>query len=139
MIGTINSPYIHAANSENFKALVLENSKAGPVLVNFWSRKAGPCLRLYPTLDKLVHHYNGRLLLVNIDTENEFVFTKEYGIASVPTLKLFRHEQVVETQHGYQSEKDLMAVLDLHVVRDSDLTLAQAVQRYTQGQHGEAY
>jgi len=34
----------------------------------------------------------GRLLLVNADTENEFVFTKEYGVASVPTLKLFHQD-----------------------------------------------
>ena len=139
MIETVSSPFIHAATSDNFKALVLDNSDKGPVLVNFWSRNAGPCLRLYPILDKLVHHYQGRLLLVNVDTENEFVFTKEYGIASVPTLKLFRHGQVVETLHGYQSEKDLMAVLDLYVVRDSDLIVAKAVQRYAQGQHSEAY
>ena len=83
MIETVNSPYIHTATSDNFKALVLDNSDKGPVLVNFWSRKAGPCLRLYPILDKLVHYYKGRLLLVNIDIESEFVVTKEYGIASV--------------------------------------------------------
>ena len=69
MVDSIESPYIHAANAENFQPLVIENSKRGPVLVNFWSKKAGPCLRQYPLLDKLVHDYKGRLLLINIDTE----------------------------------------------------------------------
>lgn len=138
-IETVNSAFIHAASSANFKALVLDNSAKGPVLVNFWSRKAGPSLRLYPILDKLVHHYQGRVLLVNIDVDNEFVVTKEYGIASVPTLKLFRHGQVVETLHGYQSEKDLTNILDQYVVRDSDLVLARALQHYTQGKQAQAY
>jgi putative thioredoxin len=139
MIETVNSPYIHAATSDGFKALVLENSEKGPVPVDFWSRKAGPSLRLYPILDKLVHQYKGRVLLVNMDVDNEFIVTKEYGIASVPTLKLFRHGQVVETLYGYQSENDLTKVLDRYVVRDSELTLARALQAYTQGQQAQAY
>ena len=139
MIDSINSPYIHAATGENFKALVLENSFKGPVLVNFWSKKAGPCLRQYPILDQLIHFYDGRVLLVNIDADAEVVLTKEYGITSIPTLKLFRNENVVETLHGYQSEIDLKKMLEPYVARDSDQTLAEAVQRYTEGEPVEAY
>jgi putative thioredoxin len=139
MIDAISSPYIQAADSDNFKALVLDNSYRGPVLVNFWSRKAGPCLRQYPILDQLVHHYGGRLLLVNVDTETEFVYTKEYAVTSVPLLKLFRHGQVVETWRGFQSENELSKVLDLHVARDSDQTLAEAVHRYAAGHRSAAY
>lgn len=139
MIETIESPHIHTANSENFNSLVLDNSRKGPVLVNFWSRKAGPCLRQYPVLDKLVYDFGGRLLLINIDIDNEFIVTKEYGIKSVPTLKLFRENSVVETMHGYQSENDLTKVLENYVVRDSDTTLAQAIQVYTKGEQQAAY
>ena len=139
MIDKLGSPYIHAATSENFKALVLENSQRGPVLVNFWSRKAGPCLRQYPVLDQLIHYYDGRVLLINVDTDNEFVFSKEYGIASVPTLKLFRHGQVVETLHGFQSETDLKKMLEQYVTRDSDLKLADAVDLFTGGNARAAY
>jgi len=136
---TLDSPYIHSAGSNNFAAMVLENSHAGPVLVNFWSEKAGPCLRQYPILDKLVYHYGGRLLLVNIDADTEIKITKEYGIASVPTLKLFRHGRIIETLHGYQSETDLQQVLDRHVSRESDNALAQAIEQYAQGKHAQAY
>lgn len=139
MIDSVNSPYVHAANAENFKALVLENSRRGPVLVNFWSQKAGPCLRQYPLLDQIVHHYDGRVLLINVDTETEVIITKEYGITSVPTLKLFRNEQIVETRHGFQSEQDLIKMLEAYVARDSDQALADAVQLYTEGKTVEAY
>ena len=139
MIETLESPYIHAATAENFTSLVLDNSNLGPVLVNFWSKKAGPCLRLYPVLDKMIHHYAGRLLLVNIDTESDVAIPREYGITSVPTLKLFRNGRAVETWHGYQSEEDLTRVLDIYVSRDSDQTLAQAIQLYTEGQAAKAF
>ena len=136
---TLNSPYIHSAGSDNFAAMVLKNSRAGPVLVNFWSEKAGPCLRQYPILDKLIYHYGGRLLLVNINADAEVKITKEYGIASVPTLKLFRHGQIIETLHGYQSEADLKQVMDRHVSRESDRALAEAIEQYAQGEHARAY
>jgi len=139
MIDSIDSPYIIEATSNNFKPLVLENSKQGPVLVNFWSKNAGPSLRQYPILDQIVHHYDGRLLLINVDADSEVAVTKEYGITSVPTLKLFRNQQIVGTMHGYQSEEDLLKVLEQYVARESDLTLAGAIRLYTEGKKTEAY
>ncbi len=139
MIDSIDSPYIIEANSNNFKPLVLENSKQGPVLVNFWSKNAGPSLRQYPILDQIVHYYDGRLLLINVDADKEIAVTSEYGITSVPTLKLFRNKQIMETMHGYQSEEDLLKVLEQYVARDSDLTLAGAIRLYTDGKKTEAY
>ena len=139
MIESIESPFIHAANADNFKSLVLENSKKGPVLVNFWSKKAGPCLRQYPILDKLVHKYDGRLLLINVDTESDYKVSKEYSITSVPTLKLFRDEKIIETMHGYQSETDLNRVLSQYIAKDSDQTLADAIKQYSQGNTEQAY
>lgn len=139
MIDSIDSPYIIEATSNNFKPLVIENSKQGPVLVNFWSKNAGPSMRQYPILDQIVHHYDGRLLLINVDADTEVAVTKEYGITSVPTLKLFRNQQIVDTMHGYQSEQDLLKVLEQYVARESDLTLADAIRLYTEGKKTEAY
>ena len=139
MIDTVNSPYIFAAEDATFQSLVVDNSLQGPVLVNFWSRKAGPCLRQYPILDQLIHHYAGRLLLVNVDTETEIIVTKEYAVTSVPVLKLFRHGRVVETWRGYQAEADLRKVLDRYVARDSDRALSDAVRDYAEGRTQAAF
>jgi len=139
MVDSIDSPYIHAAGDENFHALVLENSQKGPVLVNFWSKKAAPCLRQYPILDKLVHQYKGRLLLINVDTDREIKLSSDYSVASVPTLKLFSKGKPAETLHGYQPESDLTRLLNQYVARDSDQVLAEAVGHYAQGRRDHAY
>ena len=67
MTEQLDSPYIVVTTAETFQQIVLENSNKGPVLVNFWSKSAGPAIRQYPILDKVIHHYNGCLLLVNCD------------------------------------------------------------------------
>ena len=139
MVDSINSPYIHAANAENFQSLVIENSQRGLVLVNFWSKKSGPCLRQYPLLDKLVHDYKGRLLLINIDVDSEPEITRKVSITSVPTLKLYRNSAIIESRHGYQSEQDLVELVDQHVVRDSDQVIAQAIEEFVKGDKNKAY
>ncbi len=133
------SPYIHAASQTTFNELVLHNSKKGPVLVHFWSKKAGPCLRLHPILDALIAHYNGCLLLINLDVDTERKVAADYTITSVPTLKLFREGRVVESLFGFQSEMDLKIMLNRYVTLPSDIQLSKALQEYSEGKRDQAY
>lgn len=108
-------------------------SERGPVLVNYWSREAGSCLRLCPLLDKLVHEFTGKFLLVNVDVDAQRVLAGEHGVTSVPALKLFRRRDIVATLHGYQPERELRRFLKAHVARDTDPLLHEALQHYTRG------
>ncbi|MDH5777273.1 MAG: tetratricopeptide repeat protein [Gammaproteobacteria bacterium] len=139
MSDSSNSPYIHTAVADSFQSLVLDNSRRGPVLVNFWSPEAGSCLQHYPQLGKLIQQYDGRVLLVNIDADKEVGVCKDYSVNDFPTLKLFRNERVVETLKGEQSEEVLINMLTPYISRQSDITLADAVQLFTEGKTIEAY
>jgi len=63
------SPYIFDQKDAEFDELVLANSYKGPVLVNFWSAKAAPCMMLMPRLVKLCSEYQGRFLLSMVNTD----------------------------------------------------------------------
>lgn len=132
-------PFIQDATPENFTALVLSNSDKGLVLVNYWSPQAGPCLRLWPVLERLAGEFQGRFLLANLNVVRHPHLAREYGVTSVPTLKLFRHGAVQETVHGYDSEGSLRTLINRHLSRPSDRAIAQAVQRYQQGQAADAF
>jgi len=108
------------------------------VLVNWWSPKAGPCLRLYPLLDKLCSAYEGRFLLVNINTDEEKRLAREQGVNSLPLLTLFKGGEPKESLHGYQPEMELRRFLDRYTPRASDLELAKAVRDYQQGHQDAA-
>ena len=125
--------FIYDATDDNFAELVLGNSAKGPVLLNYWSKKVGPCIRQYPVLEQLAAEHNGRFLLVNLNTDKYRALAREYGVASLPTLKLFIDGSVAATRHGYQDEGDLQRLLSRYLPRESDKALLQALKRYRGG------
>ena len=133
------SPYIIDATGKNFDDAVLRNSHKGPVMVNYWAESAGPCLRLWPLLEKLANDYAGQFLLVNVDTNKEKQLAHDYGINSVPTVKLYLNGEVVEQVHGYDSADSFKKMLDKYLARESDAELAAAVALYQKGNKKDAF
>ncbi|OGI43514.1 MAG: hypothetical protein A2150_07940 [Candidatus Muproteobacteria bacterium RBG_16_64_11] len=124
--------YIFDATADNFRNLVLENSERGPVLVNYWSPKAGPCMLLMPRLIELAKAYQGRFLLVMLNTDEFGRLARDHGVTSIPTIKVFRRGKAVDTLHGAESEKRLRALIDKHVasgLRSPHLAALQAFQK----------
>jgi putative thioredoxin len=133
------STYILDVTGKEFNEVVLSNSHKGPVMVNYWAENAGPCLRLWPVLEKLVNDYNGQFLLVNIDTNKEKQLAHDCGVNSVPTVKLFINGEVVDQIHGYDSPDSFKKMLDKYLARESDKELAAAVAEYQKGNKEEAF
>jgi len=133
------SSYIIDVTSENFNDAVLSNSHKGPVMVNYWAENAGPCLRLWPVLEKPANDYNGQFLLVNIDTGKEKQLAQDYGVNSVPTVKLFINGEVIDQIHGYDSPDSFKKMLDKYLARESDKDLAAAVAEYQNGNKESAF
>jgi len=133
------SAYILDVTGKEFNEAVLSNSHKGPVMVNYWAENAGPCLRLWPVLEKLANDYNGQFLLVNIDTNKEKQLARDSGVNSVPTVKLFINGEVVDQIHGYDSPDSFKKMLDKYLARESDKELAAAVTDYQNGNKEKAF
>ena len=132
------SPYVFDASAENFRTLVLENSDKGPVLVNYWSPRAGPCLMLMPRLVRLATEFSGRFLLVMLNTDELGQLAREHGVASIPTLKVFRRGQAVDTLHGAESETVLREFINRHVAREAKTKYTAAILAYQRGDLDQA-
>lgn len=130
--------YIFDATADNFRNLVLENSERGPVLVNYWSPKAAPCMMLMPRLIQLAKEYRGRFLLVMLNTEEFGALARDQSVTSVPSLKFFRRGKVVETLHGAESETRLRAFIDKHVGVALRAPHMAALQAFHQGKVEQA-
>lgn len=110
-------PYIVDGTAENFPRLVLENSRKGPVVVNFWSPKAGPCLVAMPRLVRVASEYGGRLLIVMFNIDDHGELARHQQVRALPLLRVFRDGVVIDSLQGVESEPALRAFLDKYGAR----------------------
>ena len=77
------------SDTASFSNDVIEASKTGPVLVDFWADWCAPCKQLTPILEELVKSYKGLIKLVKIDTEKNQELSQQLQIQSLPTVYAF--------------------------------------------------
>jgi len=130
--------FVFSATRANFQQLVIENSRKGPVLVDFWAPWAGPSLRQGELLRRLAAEYGGRFLLVTVDTDREKSLAEEVGVKSLPSCRLFRYGRLVEQVHGMQTEADYRALIDRHCLALADRVQATALELWDRGEQDRA-
>ena len=77
-----------AVKTETFEDEVLRSET--PVLVDFWAEWCGPCHAVSPVLDRIADERPGQLKLVKVNIDEERELAERYGIASIPTMILFK-------------------------------------------------
>ncbi len=132
------SPYVFDATAENFNRLVLENSHRGPVLVHFWTPKAGPCFVLMPRLVRLATEYGGKFLLVMLNTDELPELARRFGVNSVPTVKFFWRGDVAHTIHGADPDSSFREALARFIAGDAQRAHSLGVAAWQAGRIQEA-
>ncbi len=121
-------PFIFSVTQEDFAQRVLENSRRVPVMVDFWADWCGPCHMLMPILTKLTQEYQGQFLLAKVNSDEQQALASQYGVRSLPTVKLFKSGDVVDEFMGVQQESTIRQLLERHIERESDKIRLQAEQ-----------
>ncbi len=95
---------------DNFQNIVLQSKS--PVMVDFWAQWCGPCLATAPILEELAKEYAGKIDFAKVDVDANGPLAAKYGIASIPTMLVFKGGQPVQQIMGYRPKKELQKVLD---------------------------
>jgi thioredoxin 1 len=77
-----------AVKSDTFDLEVIQSET--PVIVDFWAEWCGPCHAVAPVLDKIAEERAGEIKLVKVNIDEERELAEKYGIASIPTMILFK-------------------------------------------------
>ena len=100
-----------AVTGSTFDQEVLESDE--PVLVDFWAEWCGPCHAVSPILDKIVDERPGELKLVKVNIDEEQGLAERYGIASIPTMVLFKDGEPAAAAIGAQPKSAIETQLGL--------------------------
>jgi len=94
-----------------FEQEVLQSEK--PVIVDFWAEWCGPCHAIAPVLDRIAEERNGEVKVVKVNIDEEQGLAMRYGIASIPTVMLFKDGEPAAAAIGAQTKQALEKSLGL--------------------------
>jgi thioredoxin 1 len=101
----------NAVTEATWEQEVVQSDK--PVLVDFWAEWCGPCHAVAPVLDRIADERRDELKLVKVNIDEEQGLAQRFGIASIPTMVLFKNGEPAAAAIGAQPKGALERQLGL--------------------------
>ena len=96
-------------NDKNFDE---ELKKRNLILVDFFATWCGPCSMQAEVLNKMQTSRSLSFDIAKVNVDECPELTRKYGIQSIPTLIIFKNNQVVKTLIGYTEEDEILKVIE---------------------------
>lgn len=132
------SEFSYDVGLDNFEAAVLQASREVPVVVDFWAPWCQPCLALKPMLEKLAEEYGGRFLLAKINSDENPEISRQFGVRSVPTVKVVFEGRIVDEFTGALPENEVRAFIERLTPSPAEPLREQAAALLAEGRQEEA-
>jgi putative thioredoxin len=124
---------------ENFQHVILEESKAKIVMIQFWAPWSEPCTELTPLLQRIASEYQNDLLYARVNCDEQQEIAGQFGVRGLPTVILVKDGQPLDGFAGPQEENQIREMLDKHLPKAEDALLNSALELVEQGNYHEAF
>ena len=72
-----------------------------PVMVDFYADWCNPCKKIAPIIESLANEYAGKVKFCKMDVDANSERASEFGIRSIPTVKMFVGGKEVDSKTGF--------------------------------------
>ena len=101
---------VTTVDTQTFDEVVLQSDV--PVLVDFWAAWCGPCRAIAPVLDQIAAEQDGKLLIANLNVDENPDIASRYNISSIPAMKVFDKGEIVREIIGAMPKPQIEQRLD---------------------------
>lgn len=126
---TVGKRWVVDALDANFELQAIERSRVTPVVVDFWAPWCAPCRMLGPVLERLADEYDGRFMLVKVNTEQAPYVASQFGVQSIPMVFALRDGQLVDQFQGALPEAEIRRWLDAWLPSEADEQTADGLHQ----------
>ena len=98
-------------NSQEFDNTI----ESGVVVVDFFATWCGPCKMLAPVFEELSEELTENVNFVKVDIDQSMDLAQKFKIVSVPTLKVFKNGEEVDTLMGFMPKEVLKSKVEAHI------------------------
>ena len=103
-----------AMNMETYKKAVAEGK---PFLAEFWAPWCSYCRKIGPALEKVAAKYEGRVLIGQVNIDEEPLIASEEQIEVIPTMIFYRDGKVLGSIVAPDSKAKIEAFLDENLAK----------------------
>lgn len=120
------STVVRDVGEADFQQVVIEGSRARPVVVDFWAEWCGPCRQLSPALEDAAQRFAGEVDVVKVDVDANPRLAQAMRVQGIPAVKAFADGRIVSEFTGLQPPAAIEQFFAALAPSEADRLVAQA-------------
>lgn len=86
-----------------------------PVLIDFQASWCGACTTLAPIVEDIQEEFENKLMVLQVDADQNRALTLQFGVQSLPTLILFKDGKLLWRKTGLLTKRELREVISKNI------------------------